>query len=57
MGSARETLADFVYLPWWYSGQVVNANLFPSPRPSPDAQLSISYPAGAMWVLIWSLTA
>ncbi len=38
------TVADMVYLDWWYPGEVVELDLYPPPRPKPDVVLTASIP-------------
>jgi hypothetical protein len=40
------TVGELVYLPWWYPGEVVDIEIYPPPRPSPDAELATQIP---MW--------
>ena len=41
-----KTRGDIVYFPWWYPSQAVEVDIYPPPRPSPDAYLKATVPMG-----------
>jgi hypothetical protein len=38
------TIGDMVYFDWWYPGESVEADIYPPPRPEPDAFPAFSLP-------------
>ena len=38
------TIGELVYFDWWYPGEKVEMDIFPPPRPTPNAMLSYSVP-------------
>ncbi len=39
-----ETKGEILYFDWWYPGEVVEVDIYPPPRPEPDAILSYTSP-------------
>jgi hypothetical protein len=38
------TIGDLIYFDWWYSGETVEVDIYPPPRPQADANLVVEIP-------------